>query len=154
MIKKIILRSIKVVLLLFVLVTILLPLFNIKPSSVVSDSMHPTIKKNSLVYIKYFKEENNDFKIDDIVLIKASTPFIHRIINKDVSNGTVLYETKGDHNDTSDGYYKSEDIIGVYLFQIPLIGILFNNSIVIKIIIGVLVIGVLVKLFIKVLKEE
>ena len=66
MVKRIILGSIKVVLLLFVLVTILLPLFNIKPSSVISDSMHPTIKKNSLVYGNNGHVENYAWKLENI----------------------------------------------------------------------------------------
>ncbi|HHT55064.1 MAG TPA: signal peptidase I, partial [Acholeplasma sp.] len=126
MIRKIILNALTTVLLLFLTTTLVLTLFNINVHAVVSDSMNPTIKKYDLVYVKYLSnEEKLNLEEEDIVLISASTPFIHRIIDVKEENGIVQYETMGDHNEASDGYYDANRMIGKYQMRIPLIGFFF-----------------------------
>lgn len=110
----------------FLATTLILGIFKIKPHTVISDSMNPTIKKYSFVYIKYLKNDGkSNLEVNDIVLIDGTNPFVHRIININENS----FETKGDNNETSDGLYLKDKIIGKYLFQIPLIGILFINKI-------------------------
>jgi signal peptidase I len=112
--------------LIFLVTTLALSIFKIKPHTVISDSMHPTIKKYSFVYIKYLKnDEKSNLEVNDIVLIDGTNPFVHRIININDNS----FETKGDHNESSDGFYAKDKIIGKYLFQIPWLGVLFINKI-------------------------
>lgn len=89
---------------------------------VVSDSMAPTIKKYSLVYVKKITDENTDVQIGDIIAIKTSSrPLLHRVVEN--TDGRII--TKGDANQTSDQPIGHGDVIGVMKFSIPLVGILF-----------------------------
>jgi len=155
MIKKIILNALITVLLLFLTITLVLTLFNINVHAVVSNSMDPTIKKYDLVYVKYLNnEEKLNLEEEDIVLISASTPFIHRIINVVDDNGVVKYETKGDFNEASDGYYDASRMIGIYQARIPLIGFLFVELEITIVLIVIVVFIFSLKYFIKIYKEK
>jgi len=155
MIKKIILNALTTVLLLFLTTTLVLTLFNINVHAVVSNSMDPTIKKYDLVYVKYLSnEEKLNLEEEDIVLISASTPFIHRIIDVSDTNGNIKYETKGDFNEASDGYYEASRMIGKYQMRIPLIGFFFVELEITIVLIAVVVFGFSLKYFIKIFKEK
>ena len=155
MIKKIILNALITVLLLFLTTTLVLTLFNINVHAVVSNSMDPTIKKYDLVYIKYLdNEEKLNLEEEDIVLINASTPFIHRIVDVKEENGHIQYETKGDFNEDSDGYYDASRMIGIYQARIPLIGFFFVELEITIVLIVAIVFIVSLKYFIKIYKEK
>mgnify|MGYP003593239421 CR=1 FL=1 len=67
---------------------------------------HPEIKEKDILV----------FKHDNIIVI-------HRVIKILVVNGETFYYTKGDNNDTEDGYPIAESqVVGIYLFKIPFIG--------------------------------
>lgn len=154
MIKKIILNSLISIVFIFLLLTLLLTLFNIKPHVVDGDSMHPTVKRYSLVYIKHFNSVNNNLNEDDIVLINANVPFIHRIIDIKEENNITYYETKGDNkSNSSDGYYEANKIIGIYKFHIPLIGLLFASKTIQIVLLAIVIFLVSLKIFIEVLKK-
>src|SRR5690554_2003895 len=114
MIKKIVLNILTAILLLFLSITLILTLFNINIAAVSSNSMHPNIKKYDLVYIKTFDYSNRPLLEEgDIAFINAETPFIHRVINIRNVNNQVEYETKGDFNNSSDGWILESRILEI-----------------------------------------
>ncbi|MCK9536712.1 MAG: signal peptidase I [Bacilli bacterium] len=102
--------------------TAVLPIFGIKYYTVITDSMTPAIKKNSLVYVN---TKIKKIEIGDIIAVKtAGIPLLHRVVAFD--EGYVI--TKGDANDTPDAPRPDEDIIGVAVFHIPYLGIIFSRQ--------------------------
>ncbi|MBO7659236.1 MAG: signal peptidase I [Clostridia bacterium] len=95
--------------------------FGIGSSVVLSPSMEPTLHVNDLVFIK----KATTFDVKDIVVYQAgSTLVIHRIIEKNDENRTVI--TKGDNNDADDGEIPLESIKGKMAFRIPYAGVVFK----------------------------
>jgi signal peptidase len=95
--------------------------FGIGSSVVLSPSMEPTLHVNDLVFIK----KATTFDVKDIVVYQAgSTLVIHRIIEKNDENLTVI--TKGDNNDADDGEIPLEAIKGKMFFRIPYAGVVFK----------------------------
>ena len=95
--------------------------FGIGASVVLSPSMEPALHVNDLVFIK----KATTFDVKDIVVYQAgSTLVIHRIIEKNDENLTVI--TKGDNNDADDGEIPLEAIKGKMFFRIPYAGVVFK----------------------------
>ena len=95
--------------------------FGIGASVVLSPSMEPTLHVNDLVFIK----KATTFDVKDIVVYQAgSTLVIHRIIEKNDENRTVI--TKGDNNDADDGEIPLESVKGKMFFRIPYAGVVFK----------------------------
>ena len=95
--------------------------FGIGASVVLSPSMEPALHVNDLVFIK----KATTFDVKDIVVYQAgSTLVIHRIIEKNDENRTVI--TKGDNNDADDGEIPLESIKGKMFFRIPYAGVVFK----------------------------
>lgn len=125
MIKKIVVNILILVLLAIALGLMVLPFFGYKSYVVVSDSMHPTIPKYSLVYIKVLSDqEKQELLPGDIVAVKTEgTPLMHRI--KAINDDQV--QTKGDANDDPDAWVGIDRIIGIKVFFIPLLGFLYHS---------------------------
>ena len=90
-----------------------------------SGSMAPKIEKGDVVFYKKI-DENYTLKIDDILVFhKENKTIVHRIIEiQDGGNGEKVYFTKGDANESPDGYpITQKDIEGVVVFRIKYIGI-------------------------------
>ena len=93
--------------------------FGVGASVVLTGSMEPTLKANDLVFVA----EQDDYKVDDIVVYQSSNQLIiHRIIS--IADDKVI--TKGDANNTSDDPITKDQIKGRYVFRIPLIGFVFK----------------------------
>ena len=93
--------------------------FGVGASVVLTGSMEPTLKVNDLVFVA----EQEDYKVDDIVVYQSSNQLIiHRIIS--ITDDKVI--TKGDANNTSDDPITKDQIKGRYVFRIPLIGFVFK----------------------------
>ena len=100
-------------------------IIGIRPFVVLSGSMEPTIHKGSISFInvnyQYGKIKNND-----IIAYTASSgdKVTHRVIN--ISEEGM--ETKGDKNDSSDGFSTTEEnYIGKNIISIPGVGYLVKN---------------------------
>ncbi len=87
-----------------------------------SGSMEPTIHVGSVVVIKPVKE----YKVGDVITFKKpgqKTPTTHRIVKKELKDGSVQFVVKGDANKDADPEpVKKEEIIGKVLFSIPYLG--------------------------------
>lgn len=150
MIKKVLTYSFLSLIIAFSLLTLSLQVFKIKPYVVISDSMAPTIKRFSLVYIRPIQEDDT-LAVGNIVMIKSpGIPVLHRIVEIDES--TII--TKGDNNEGVDRSIEASDVRGKMLFAIPLIGILFYNIYPLIIIILVIAIISIIRLLKKELKNK
>ncbi len=104
-----------------------MPFFGYQNYIVETPSMHPTIPKYSIVYVKELnEEEKRELKVDDIVAISTSgKPLLHRIIEVNQEEGFII--TQGDRNQTPDQPVAYEKVIGLNVLVIPYIGILFSS---------------------------
>ena len=51
-------------------------------------------------------------------------PIVHRVVAVVNDNGSIFFETKGDHNEVQDGWrVPSENLIGVFVMKIPYLGL-------------------------------
>ena len=115
------------VLLAFVVIIILLVsgLFRYNLSAIASDSMYPALKKGDAVFIEKVDSKNRDkLKKGDIVAFEEDGHIItHRILAITEEEENTYIITKGDNNSTKDVTKKTkDDIIGIVIFKIPLIG--------------------------------
>lgn len=93
---------------------------NIKMFTVLSGSMEPSIHVGSVVVIKPV----SNYKIGDVITFgKTDIPTTHRIAEMKVVEGEMVYQTKGDANDSPDGEeVNAKDIRGKVMFSIPWFG--------------------------------
>lgn len=89
-------------------------LFGYKPVLVLTGSMEPTLKTNSVAIVK--RSSYNDVKVNDILMYKIDGKMItHRIIKKD-NKGII---TKGDNNNVEDAYtIKKENVRAVVIAKL------------------------------------
>lgn len=94
-------------------------LFPIKPVGILTGSMIPNYNVGDLVIIQKCDPQN--IKIDDVVEYRKETyTVIHRVIKKYEQNGKIMFETKGDNNDSKDSDPVSqEQIQGKAIAKVP-----------------------------------
>jgi signal peptidase len=77
---------------------------------VVSGSMEPTIKTNSLTLIKSC--DISEVEIGDIICFSYYQDIVHRVVEKDYDeSGNLILHTKGDANNTADNVEVSSDML-------------------------------------------
>lgn len=96
---------------------------NLKILVVQSGSMEPAINTGSIVVIRPVSE----YKVGDIITFGPVTntrpATTHRIIDREVAVGEVLYVTKGDANEDPDvKSVAKKDILGKVILDIPYAG--------------------------------
>ncbi len=96
---------------------------------IVSGSMEPLIKVRDAVIIKRTTEDN--IKIGDVVTYRSTDPtfygilITHRVVGINEVNGSKVYITKGDHNETNDRTpINFDQIQGKVVMRVPKIGYL------------------------------
>lgn len=96
---------------------------------IMSGSMEPTINTTDVVITK---EQTDNFQNGDIIAFQNSKAVtVHRIVDISKEDEVVLYQTKGDNNNTVDSKkVKQSEVKGKVVYTIPKIGnaILFINS--------------------------
>ena len=101
-------------------------IFKYKPTAIVSNSMHPIFDRGDVVIIeKLDRKKSRNLKKYDIIEYKLNNIIVaHRIIHIEKHNdGSILYITKGDNNNTADNEkVSSNQIIGIVKFRIPKVG--------------------------------
>lgn len=111
----------------FVLITLGVRLFGINQYVVTTSSMHPSIPKYSLCYIKELSpsEVKETIEIGDVVAmdVGAAIPLMHRVIA--INEDTIT--TQGDYNDHADDPVAIDQVVGVMVFSIPVVGFLFAS---------------------------
>lgn len=100
--------------------------FKYKPTAIVSNSMHPIYDRGDVVIVeKLDRKKRKNLKKYDIIEYKLNNIIVaHRIIHIEKHNdGSILYITKGDNNNTADNEkVSSNQINGIVKFRIPKIG--------------------------------
>lgn len=86
-----------------------------------SESMTGTVNKgDAVIYRRY--EGNENLKDKVIVFRKNNVMIVHRVIKSYVLEDSMVYQTKGDYNESADNWLvEEEDVIGVVEKRIPLI---------------------------------
>lgn len=82
------------------------------PTVVVSGSMVPTLEVYSMTLVKDC--EIDEVEIGDIIIYddtERNISIIHRVIDRKEIDGEIYLETKGDHNERSDGFKTNKDNI-------------------------------------------
>jgi signal peptidase len=86
--------------------------------------MYPALRRGDGIIIKKLSDQEKDnLQVDDIIAFYEGDVIVtHRIIR--IDNGEELqFITKGDNNNTKDiTKQKKDDIIGIVIIRIPLIG--------------------------------
>lgn len=129
-------------------------LFGIKPFVVQSSSMEPTIPTGSVIFCN---TKDTDVEKDDIITFSLAVSedkgvyVTHRVydINKD-----GLIQTKGDNNDSADGWLEPSAVTGTYVIHIPYCGFLLDalqNYGFVLVAIWVFIINLILMLFAKIL---
>lgn len=119
--------------------------FGIKGMVVVSGSMEPNIKVGDIVVVKH--KAKDEIKVNDIIAFKNDNVVVtHRIV--DIIDDK--YQTKGDNNNVvDDELVQYDDVEGVKIFKIPVLGyvILFmrDNFIVILVLLMMLMLYLALK---------
>lgn len=140
MIKKIIFYGIYTIIFSFLVFTLGSRLFGIRYYVVISDSMYPTIPKNTLVYVKLL-DNDDKLAVDEVIAINTGdVPLMHRII--EVNGDSIT--THGDNNKAGvNETITRQQVIGKVVFYIPVVGVIFR-SIYPLVIIGLIIIGLIV----------
>lgn len=94
-------------------------LFGYKPVLVLTGSMEPTLKTNSVAIVK--KINYNEVKKDDILMYKIEDKVItHRVIEK--NKNEII--TKGDNNQSKDAYLiKKENVKGIVVYKLNFLSV-------------------------------
>lgn len=101
-------------------------IFKYKPTAIVSNSMHPIYDRGDVVIVeKLDRKKRKNLKKYDIIEYKLNNIIVaHRIIHIEKHNdGSMLYITKGDNNNTADNEkVSSNQINGIVKFRVPKVG--------------------------------
>ena len=99
---------------------------NLSKDVVYSWKFNNGMDKGDVIIVEGLKDEG--YKLGDVIVYNVpgqGAPIIHRIISVETENGTVVYSTKGDHNNgqlSFEGQVYDNQILGKAVFRIPEIG--------------------------------
>jgi signal peptidase len=149
----------------------MLSVFNFKISTVISESMEPTINKGDLIIVVSVDEDK--IAEEDIIVFNnylptvsggyAQAEVVHRYIDTGIDGD---YITQGDNNSSVDTIRDAsgntttltyEDVVGKYAFRIPFLGWLtiFFTQYLDPVFLGLVIVNVIiVVLLIKYLKKK
>lgn len=107
---------------LIVFMLFVIGIFPIRPVSIASGSMEPSIMTGDMVIISSL--ENDEIKVGDVVEYKRDNySVIHRVIEIVPEQGYNYYKTQGDNNNTPDrDLVPHEAIVGKVKMRIPYLG--------------------------------
>lgn len=101
-------------------------LFKHQAIVVASGSMSPNLNRGDVVIVnKLTDAEKRELDVNDVLVFhREDKTIVHRIYRKVVTGNEVFFETKGDNNDSSDGYLiELSEVIGTTHFRIRYVGL-------------------------------
>ncbi len=108
------------------IISFMLGLFKYEPITILSNSMSPVFNRGDVVIFKKLDEgdSNNILPKGSIIVYKTENKNIaHRIVNIIKNGDTVLYQTRGDSNNSPDtNLVQTDQIRGIYTFHIKYLG--------------------------------
>lgn len=128
-------RNIPIVILLIILIAFIAGVLPYKPVAVMSNSMRPVFERGAVVITKKIDKDYQQINVGDILEYRTSRgTIIHRIVRIEVQkDGTYIYVTKGDNNDSEDSNVVYENqVLGIVKVSIPYIGypaVLFSENV-------------------------
>lgn len=129
-----------VILVVIILMLILPVIFRICPflevSISVGSSMTPTLKTGDTMFIRNSVE---DIQIGDIISFSG---IVHRVIDIKRSP-TLIFKTKGDANEKSDGWIKAEQVEGKIVYVVPTRFLFSSRGLIILIVLSILLMVVI-----------
>jgi|SRR5690554_21127 len=136
---------INAIIIIFGVALITINLIGFKTFRVISDSMAPDIRKNDLAIVKKI-DADDVLEVEDIIAFNVNGKLVlHEIVEILENNIT----TKGKANETNDAPITYDDVVGIYVLRIPLIGILFSSIylwvVLLLVILGYYIIIILIK---------
>lgn len=104
-------------------------LFNRSAVFIVSESMEPTIKKNSYILVK--KISPKEVSVGDVIVFYSDDPTIKDSLNThkvvEIKNGGAEFVTRGINNSKDDDYTaKAEKVVGTYVKELPVLSKIFT----------------------------
>lgn len=109
------------------LIWFIVGVFSVYPKVILTGSMEPVIEPGDIILIKKFetREQIEALDVGDVIVFKREGKSIsHRIINIVQQEGRVLYETKGDANQSADTTWVSlQNLEGKMVRVIPKLGL-------------------------------
>ena len=125
-VKEIIILWTPAVIVMLIIVTLQTGVFKYRSMAIGSQSMYPNISKGDVVIIDQFKNEERckDVVVGEVLVFKHNNIIIvHRVTDIKERNGRLIFNTKGDNNNSADVYdIDQSQVVGVARFKIPLIG--------------------------------
>ncbi len=125
-VKEIIILWTPAVIVMLIIVTLQTGVFRYRSMAIGSQSMYPNISKGDVVIIDQFKNEERckDVVVGEVLVFKHNNIIIvHRVTDIKERNGRLIFNTKGDNNNSADVYdIDQSQVVGVAKFKIPLIG--------------------------------
>ncbi len=102
-------------------------IFGVRLMSVLSGSMRPALQPGDMIISR--EVDSEDIQVGEIVTFKVnnSTIVTHRVVEVVEKNNKNFFRTKGDANNVEDNnLVSSQDLLGVFLFNIPKGGYIAN----------------------------
>lgn len=97
--------------------------FGLSLLTVITESMQPVIEPGDMIIIN--SRQINQANIGDIITYKLETGSLvtHRIIDKKIISGKIIYQLQGDANSLPDHeWVPQEDILGIYQLRLNKLG--------------------------------
>lgn len=107
------------------LVSFMLGLFKYEPVAILSNSMLPSYSRGDIVVYEKLDESGlQNISKNSIIVYRIGNQIVaHRVVNVIQENNDVLYQTKGDNNNTVDSaLVETTQILGVYRCHFKYIG--------------------------------
>lgn len=95
--------------------------FGVQPSLVSGVSMEPTMHTGDIVVTRHVSADS--LKVGDVIRFRQNgRDVIHRVINIDRSNGSLIFTTQGDNNSAKDQPVSAETVRGLVVVHVAKVG--------------------------------
>ena len=136
--KRRLIPILNIILVVIILMLILPIIFRICPflevNISVGSSMVPTLKTGDTMFIRNVQ----DIRIGDIISFKRGlNGIVHRVIDIKRSP-TLMFKTKGDANEKSDGWIKAEQVEGKIVYVVPTRFLFSSRGLIVLIVLSIL----------------
>lgn len=118
-------NSVSVIMIVIIFVVFVAGLLPYRPVAVMSNSMVPEFARGYVVITKKINEKDiKNIKVGDVLEYQLNqSVVIHRIINIEDEEGSLIFTTRGDNNNAPDiKKVEQNQIIGIVKFKIPYVG--------------------------------
>lgn len=106
-------------------VAFMIGLFKYEPIAILSNSMYPIFSRGDvIIFYNPTEIEKNEIKVGDIIIYAYKGQYIsHRVIKIVDKYDEIVFETKGDNNNSPDlELVKKNQIKGIYKFSVKYVG--------------------------------